>query len=208
MDKQLLKLLKQKRKNAYMDPQSILRKFDKFLEDNGVYHSFNEETFFNSLKSKVHLCEFTLSIFFEATYDNEKEFLLYCLLHMGYKHDSLVELVLDVFEKQKHNEYLWHYADYLYSLKNYEYMDDYIKLIMDKSYGTSREMLILLVGESKQNKVIPYLKKLSTDDAVIGHVLTALSNFNDDEIVLIMQKHANHPQKWISNVAKQYLIEH
>ena len=32
MDKQLLKLLKQKRKNAYADPQSILRKYDEFLE--------------------------------------------------------------------------------------------------------------------------------------------------------------------------------
>lgn len=206
MEKQLLKLLAQKRKNAYDDKQSILKKYDAFLEENGVYHSFNEELFFNSIKNKVHLCDFTLLMFSHATYDNEKEFLLNCLLHMGYESNLLVELVLKLFERP--NEYLWHYADFLYNLKNYEYLDDYLKLIMNRSYGASREMLILLVGESRQNKVVPYLKELSTDIDVVGHVLTALGNFYDDEIVSIMKSHVNHPQKWISNVAKKYLMKH
>lgn len=208
MDKQLLKLLKQKRKNAYADPQSILRKYDEFLEKNGVYHSFNEELFLNSIKNKGNLCEFTISIYFEATYDNEKDFLLNCLLHMGYDRNSLVELVLDIFKRQKQNEYLWHYADFLYLLKNYKYLDDYIKLIMDKSYGTSREMLILLVGESRMDIVIPYLIELSNDNNVIGHVLTALSYYDDDKILPIMKKYINHPQKWISDIAQKYLKRH
>ncbi len=208
MDKQLLKLLEQKRKNAYADSKSILKKYDHFLEENGVYHSFNEKLFFDSIKNKGNLCEFTISIYFEATYDNEKEFLLNCLLHMGYDRNSLVELVLDVFENQKQNDYLWHYADFLYSLKNYEYLDDYIKLIMDKGYGSSREMLILLVGESGKEIVIPYLIKLSNDNTVVGHVLVALSHYDDGKIILIMKKHVNHPQKWISDTARKYLAEH
>ena len=208
MDKQLLKLLNKKRKIAYDDPQSISREYDEYLEKNGVYHSFNEKVFFNSIRNKGYLCEFTLSMFFKATYDNEKEFMLNCLLHMGYDHNLLVELVLDIFEKQKHNEYLWHYADFLYSLKNYKYMDDYLRIIMDKEYDTNREMLNLLVGESKQIIAVPYLKELSTDDVVLGHVLIALGNYYDDEIVSIMKKHTNHPIKWISDVAKQYLATH
>lgn len=208
MDKQLLKLLEQKRKNVYADPQSILKKFDQFLEENGVYHSFNENMFFDSIKNKCNLCEFTKSMYFEATYDNEKEFLLNCLLHMGYDRNSLVELVLDVFEKQKYNKYLWQYADFLYLLKNYEYLDDYIKLIMDKSYGTSREMLILLVGESRKDFVIPYLIELCNDSTITGHVLTALSHYDDDKILSIMKEYTNHPKKWISDVAKKYLKKH
>ena len=87
-------------------------------------------------------------------------------------------------------------------------MDDYLRIIMDKEYDTNREMLILLVGESKQIIAVPYLKELSTDDVVIGHVLIALGNYYDDEIVSIMKKHTNHPIKWISDVAKQYLATH
>lgn len=208
MDKQLLKLLKEKRKNVYADPQSILKKYDEFLEKNGVYHSFNQKLFFDSLKGKNNLCEFTLSMFFEATYDNEKELLLYCLLYMGYDHNSLVELVLDIFKKQKQNDYLWHYADFLYSLKNYEYLKDYIKLIMNKSYGTSREMLILLVGESGRNIVVPYLIELSSDNTVIGHVLIALSYYDDDRILPLMKNHTNHPKKWIADIANEYLTKH
>lgn len=188
MDKQLVKLLKQKRKNIYADPQSILKKYDRFLEENGIYHSLNEEMFFVSIKGQSHLCEFTLSMYFEATYDNEKEFLLNCLLQMGYDSNSLVELVLDIFKEQKQNKNLWHYADFLYSLKNYKYLDEYIQIIMDKSYGTNREMLILLVGESKLDRVVPYLIKLSSDDEVVGHVLTALSNYDNNEIIIIMKK--------------------
>ena len=83
MDKQLLKLLNKKRKIAYDDPQSISREYDEYLEKNGVYHSFNEKVFFNSIRNKGYLCEFTLSMFFKATYDNEKEFMLNCLLHIS-----------------------------------------------------------------------------------------------------------------------------
>lgn len=206
MDKQLLKLLKQKRKDIYADPQSVLKQFDAFLDENGIYHSLDQNAFFHSIKGKEHLCEYTLSLFHEATYDNEKDFLLDCLLHMGYNRDRLAEFALNLFEER--SDYLWHYADFLYSLKNYQYMDDYLRIIMDKSYGTAREMLILLVGESRQSRVLPYLKELTADDEVIGHVLTALSNFCDDEISLVMQRYVHYPKKWIADVAKQYLKAH
>ena len=208
MDKQLLKLLIKKRKNVYADPKSVLKAYDAFLEANGIYHSFNQEAFLNSIKNKGHLCEDTWSFLSKATYDNEKEFLLNCLLRMGCKRNLLVEFVLNVFEEQRQNEYLWHYADFLYSLKEYEFLDEYLKLIMDQDYGSSREMLILLVGESKQNKVIPYLKELLSDAQIVGHVLTALSNFSDNGIGLIMKEYINHPQRWISNVAQKYLASH
>ena len=207
MDKQLIKLIKQKRNNAYNDPQSILGKYDEYLEKNGIYHSVNEEVFFASIKGKKNLCDFTLSMIYEAIYDNEKEFLLNCLLQMGYESDSLVEIVLDIFKEQKQNKNLWNYADFLYSLKNYKYLDEYIKIIMDKRYGTSREMLILLVGESKMEKVVPYLVKLSRDVEVVGHTLVALSNYVNDEIIAIMKTYTKHKKKWISDVANKYLKE-
>ena len=208
MDKQLLKMLKKKREKFYNDKLSISKKYDDFLEKNGIYHSLNEQIFFNSIKGKKNLCEFTLQVYHEANYDNEKDFLLDCLLHMGYDRNSLTELVLSEFKKNKQSEYLWHYADFLYYLKNYLYMDDYLDIISDSGYGSSREMLILLVGESKKESVIPYLIKLSNEENVIGHVLVALSQYDDDRVISLMTKFADYPKTWISEVAKKYIKNH
>lgn len=208
MDKKLLKLLKQKRKEIYIDPQSITLKFDRFLEENGVYHSLNQDSFRHSINGKKHLCKPTLEFYQEAVYDNEKLFLLDCLLHMGYDNNLLCKLALNEFTSRDHNDNLWGYADFLYSLKNYNFLNDYITIIMDRSYGDNREMLILLVGESKNQIVIPYLIELSHDSDVIGHVLSALSYFSDDRIIPIMQENAVHPQKWVSKIANKYLQKH
>lgn len=208
MDRELLKILRERQKCIYEDPKSILKRYDEFLMGNGIYHSFNQDLFFKSIKNKKFLCRGTLLIYFEANYDNEKLFLLECLHNIGYDTDSLVQLVLDIFKRQKNNEFLWQYADFLYTLKNYKYMNDYLKIIMDKDYGINREMLILLVGESKINTNIPYLIELSKDDTVRGHVLAALSNYDDNRIMLLMEENVKNPKKWISDISKEYISKH
>ena len=79
---------------------------------------------------------------------------------------------------------------------------------MDKDYGINREMLILLVGESKINTNIPYLIELSKDDTVRGHVLAALSNYDDNRIMLLMEENVKNPKKWISDISKEYISKH
>ena len=87
-------------------------------------------------------------------------------------------------------------------------MNDYISLIKDKSYGQSREMLGLLIGESKSPLVIPHILELIQDEEILGHVLIALSNFTDPEILPIMKKHTNNKIKWIADVATNYVTTH
>lgn len=208
MDKKILEILRSKKKNAYDNPCSILKEFDDYLECNGIYRSFNENRFFKQVKNKKNLIDFSLSLYSRATLDNERELLLYCLFHMGYDKSKLAKMVLDIFRFEKGNTYLWHYADLLYLLKVYSLMNDYLDLITDKSYGQSREMLILLIGESKSPVVIPHLFELTQDEEILGHVLIALSNFNDPEIIPLMKKHASNKIKWIADIATEYVTNH
>ncbi len=208
MDRQLMNILRLKRQNAYDNPNSVLKEFDAFLEINGIYHSFNDNLFVKQIAKRKELCDFTLQLYSKAKLDNERELLLYCLFHMGYSKNILAKMVLDIFKHEKDNAYLWHYADLLYFLKEYAFLNDYIKLIMDKSYGASREMLILLVGESSIPSVVPYLILLSQEKAVLGHVLTALYKFNDPQILPLMKKNINNPQKWVADIAKSYMSAH
>ena len=208
MDKKLLKLLKLKRQQAYNNPFSIQKELDAFLEANGIYRTFNEDIFFNKIKGKLYLSDYTLSLYSKAILDNEKELLLYCLLHMGFDKCVLAKMVLDIFRSETENTYLWHYADFLYSLKVYSFMNDYISLVKDKSYAQSREMLVLLIGESKFPFVIPHLLELAQDEEILGHVLIALSNFTTPEILPIMKKYTKHKIKWIAEVATNYVTTH
>lgn len=205
MDKKLLAILQEKKKNAYCDPHSILKEFDNYLECNGIYHSFNENIFFKQIKNKKELINFSLDMYYKATLDNEREFLLYCLFHMGYDKCVLAKMILDIFQTEKENQYLWDYADFLYSLKVYYFMDDYINLIKDQSYGQAREMLVLLIGESKYPWVIPHLLEVAHDEEIIGHVLIALSNFKDSKILSLMKKYTSNKIKWIADTATNYV---
>lgn len=208
MDKKLLEILQEKKKSAYCNPCSILKEFDDYLLCNGIYRSFNENLFIKQIKNRKELIDFSLTIYFKATLDNEREFLLYCLFYMGYDKCVLAEMVLDIFRYEKGNTYLWHYADFLYSLKVYSFMNEYINLIKDNSYGRSREMLVLLIGESKNPLVIPHLLEVANDKEILGHTLVALSNFSDPKIISLMKKHTNNKIKWIADTATNYVTNH
>lgn len=86
-------------------------------------------------------------------------------------------------------------------------MPQYITIIVDKSYGADRQMLVLLVGKSKNVEVIPVLKELLSDLTVYGHALEALSNFSTRDIETIMQGYINHNIAWVRRIAENYLLK-
>lgn len=205
MDKQLLSLLNEKRQAAYADSDSILKRYDDFLESNGIYHSLNRDVFEKSIKGRIELCDGMVKLYNEAKLDNERLALLEDLSIIGYDEDKLAQLAINAFYIEPRPTDLWEYADLLYSMKNYRYLPQYLDIIKDKSYGEERQMLILLVGKSKNDKVIPILTELLNDSTVYGHALDALSNFQRDEIDGIMSKYENCQVCWIREIAKKYL---
>ena len=208
IDKKLLDLLKKKRKENYDNPNSIALKYDRFLEEHGVYRSFNQAIFEKSIKGRLDLCEGILSIYNEATLDNEKISILWDLKTIGYNKDKLVELALSEFDSDNISINLWSFADLLYSIKNFNYMSNYLKIVKNKTYGTARQMLVLLIGKSKISEIVPDLIALLDDQDVQGHVISALSNFPCDEVTEIMKKYSKHNTTWIRNEAKKYLSKH
>lgn len=200
-----LKIINKKRIQIYKDPDSILKKYDEYLLMNGLYHSADEVTFRKKLKGHTELCGFILNLYSEAKLENEKISLLEDLLAIGYDKNKLVELILSVFFSEERPEDLWDYGNLLYSLRKYSYMSQYLEIITNELYGDDRQMVILLVGKSKNPKVIPILIELLNDPNVYGHALSALSNFQGDEIINIMSCYKDDKMTWIQNVAKRYL---
>ena len=205
--KELKKIIKKRKEDIYNDPRSVLKKYDEYLALNGIYHTDDTMLFEQKLKGHTELSEMILSFYREAELENEKIALLDDLYATGYDKDKLTEIILEAFFSKKVSSHLWQYGDLLYKMKRYKYLDQYISIIKDKTYGEDRQMVVCLVGKSKKEKVIPILKELLNDDTIEGHVVNALTNFSGEDIVNIMEKYSKCDRIWIRNMAKNYLLK-
>lgn len=203
--KELINFIKKRTEDIYNDPRSVLKKYDEYLALNGIYHTDDTMLFTQKLKGHTELSEMILSLYREAELENEKLALLDDLYATGYDKDKLTEIILEAFFSKKVSSHLWQYGDLLYKMKRYKYLDQYISIIKDKTYGEDRQMVVCLVGKSKKEKVIPILKELLNDDTIEGHVVDALTNFSGEDIVNIMEKYSKCDRIWIRNMAKNYL---
>lgn len=204
----VFELAKEKALLLYSDPDSIVKELDGFLADQNFYRSWNDAAFIKCLKGHNELFDGILELYNKAKYENEKIALMHYLVAIGGNKDKLTELILSVFESNPRPENLWEYGDLLYSLKNYKYMDQYYKIVRNSVLGSDRQMVILLIGKSKEAEAIPILKELVSDKTVYGHALEALSNFSGDDILEIMLKYENNNVNWIRNIAGKYLKKH
>lgn len=203
--KEFIKFCEQRKKEIYANPDSILREYDDFMAMNGIFHGHDPMAFSARIKGKKELCEGILEFYKKAKLENEKFSCLQDLFDAGYDKNMMVELILEVFYSNKENLHLWNYGDLLYKIKNYQYLLQYIELIQDKSYGSDRQMIVLLVGKSKKEEVIPILKELLNDPDVYGHALEALTNFSGEDIETIMMQYTDYKVTWVRNTAKKYL---
>ena len=203
--KGFLKFLYQRRKEIYANPDSILKEYDDFLALNGIYFSHNPELYREKLKGRVDLCGGILEIYNKAKLENEKFSRMQDLYIAGYDKNEIVELILEIFISEPENVFLWEYGNLLYQIRNYRYLLQYVEIANNINYGTSRQMIVLLIGKSKKVEVIPVLKKLLEDLDVDGQALEALTNFSGEDIEEIMQQYLNHEVTWIRNTAKKYL---
>lgn len=205
MEKDIYQLAEKQRLLAYKNPDSISKEYDAFLEKNNIYHSLNRKLFEKSLHGHIELCDGILDIYKKTSLENEKISLLEDLFVIGYDRNALVELILFVFKSQNRPSNLWEYGDLLYKIGNFNYLHDYLELVKDKSLGSDRQMLLLLLGKSKNKTVIPVLIELLSDNSVCGHALDALSNFSGNEIEESMLKYSKSDITWVRNIAKRYL---
>ncbi len=205
--KEIQKIIEENLRRTYSNPDSILKKYKDFLLFNGIY-SINEKSLKKIDKQKDELISGMLTIYQEAKIRQEKYIILDDLYKIGYSKDKLVEMILDEYNTAQDLLFLWQFGDLLYTFKRQKFLSQYISIIMNPKYGTSRQMIVLLVGKSKKEKVIPYLKELLNDPDVHGHALEALANFVNEDIISIMKQYTDYKVTWIRKVAVKYLKKH
>lgn len=203
--KQLKAIVEEKRKQQYSNPLSILKEYDELLLKHDIVRGYDTVSYKKELRKKKDIIPQLIELYKKALLPNEKEFLLDDLYDAGCNQNQLVEMILGAFDTNSQEDNLWAYGDLLYKIKNYDYLDSYEKIVSNKKYAESRQMIVLLIGKSKKENEIPFLISLLGDKDIEGHVILALSNYKTREIYQIMKEYKNHSQKWIRDIAVKYL---
>ena len=189
-----------------MDNQ-IVRKIEALkakMDSLGTLQEFD-----NNPEMKKEIIAFLQNNFDKIEEDNIKCYALYPTHVPGF--DEVVPFLLQIFKSsyEPDSSYKWKIGNALETIgtKRKEYIEDMKKLVLDKKHGISRQMMVLALGKSKDESVVPVLIQLLDDKDVVGHVLSALAKFKSPELQPYFERFLDHKTTYIRNIAKRTIAQ-
>lgn len=164
-----------------MDDKQLLDKMVSELEANGcnVVNNIPHSTFSDS---DIEIILKYMGKFEESNYNG---IIISCLHRSKKRHLSsiLLDEYISTDIKGVYDYYRWSIGDALYAINDKSNLKRYMDIISDKSYGVSRQMIVMLVGKIKDTSSIDLLLKLvwSYDYDVLPHAIWALGRYKTKE---------------------------
>lgn len=179
----------QMRKN----PDSILLNFKQELLNMGFDFQVLNQAERLLPKHKDTILPIVIKYYKMAKLRNEKQYLLGWFHHAGL--EDVVPMLLEDFYSNNSDIDKWAIGDRLYQIRSKKYIDDYLKIISNSSYGQDRQMIILLVGKLKVKAAIPVLINLLEDEGVRLQAIAALGDFKQENLRPYFERFQNstHP---------------
>ena len=173
--KQLLEQYKKHEDESKNDPNSVLWDFKQELLNLGFQFQVLNQAEALMPRYKDIVLPIAINYYKKAKLRNEKRYLQKWFYHKGL--EEVVPMLIEEFCSDNPNIDKWAIGDCLYKIHSKKYIDDYLKIISDSSYGRDRQMVVSLVGKLKVEKAIPILIDLLEDETVRLHAITALGDF-------------------------------
>ena len=113
--------------------------------------------------------------------DNYNKLIVRCLGQKGIY--ELSEPLINEFVSSDNSGYRWTIANSLLIISDLSKIDTYLSIIKNKKFGSSRQMLVLLIGKCRQKDCFDVLMQLldERDHDVLPHVLIALKKRKDKQ---------------------------
>lgn len=162
------------------EPESVLPDFKQELLDLGFDFQVLNQAEDLLPKYKDTVLPIVVKYYKLAKLKNEKRYLSGWFNHRGL--EEVVSLLLADFCAVNPAADRWAIGDRLYQIRSKKYIDDYLKIIADSTYGQDRQMIILLVGKLKVQAAIPILIDLLEDEGVRLHAIAALGEFRQENL--------------------------
>jgi len=119
--------------------------------------------------------------------------------------EDVVSLLLEDYFSDSPDVDRWAIGDRLYQIRSKKYIDEYLEIISNPSYGQDRQMVILLIGKLKVNKAVPILIDLLNDESVKLHTIIALGDFKQESLRPYFERFENAKNSSLRKYAKAAL---
>lgn len=177
--KRILEQYEASEKQNEKNPDSVLPAFKKELLNLGFSFRVLNQAEALLPKHKDTVLPIVIKYYKMAKLKNEKRYMLGWFHHRGF--EEVVPMLLEDYYSDNTNIDRWAIGDQLYQIRSKKYIDDYLKIISDSSFGRSRQMVILLLGKLKEERAVPILIDLLEDEDVRLQAITALGDFKREE---------------------------
>ena len=191
--KHMLEQYKASEERTDKNPDSILPAFKQELLNLGFDFQVLNQAESLLPKYKDTVLPVVIKYYKMAKLKNEKQYLLGWFHHKGL--EEVVPMLLKDYYSNNSDIDKWAIGDRLYQIRSKKYIDDYLKIISDSSYGQDRQMIILLVGKVKVEAAIPILIDLLEDEGVRVQAIVALGDFKRENLRPYFERfqNAKHP---------------
>ena len=180
--RQLHKGIEEKERREYGDSTKIKWRFIEELKQKGLPAEYFYQTKLLMPEHRDIIVPMVMKYYDIATDRVEKAQLISLLYYKGL--DNAVPFLIDKLYNDVpcyDSNDAWHICDCIYQIRSKKYIPEYLRIISDPSLGSSRQMLVSLVGEWKIEQSVPILIRLLEDEDVRLHAISALGCFKREE---------------------------
>jgi hypothetical protein len=121
------------------------------------------------------------------------------------KPQALGTMVREFYKVGDQNHSLrWAIGNAIEVLADENAFDDLVKIALDNSFGTDRQMVVLALAKMKNHDVVEVLIKLLGDEDVAGHAVAALRKLKNRSKPArpYLERFLKHPKAWIRKEAR------
>ncbi|MFZ5968240.1 MAG: HEAT repeat domain-containing protein [Bacillota bacterium] len=133
---------------------------------------------------------------------NYKEYLVRCLTKRGYT--EVTEKLLNEFCSSNNMTYKWVIGNALYEIRDARFINEYINIVKDPKNGSSRQMIVLLLGFIRSDKAKQALIEILHEDHITPHVIDALGKYQDKGLICHLEYFLDEEngKKWITRIER------
>ena len=201
--KRMIEQYKAHEEQMKMNPDSILLNFKQELLNLGFNFQVLNQAESLLPKYKDTVLPVVIKYYKMAKLKNEKQYLLGWFHHKGL--EEVVPMLLEDYYSNNPDIDKWAIGDRLYQIRSKKYIDDYLKIISNPSYGQDRQMIVLLLGKLKEESAIPILIDLLEDEEVRLQAICALGQFKREEFRCYFERFQNSTHSGWRKYAKTAL---
>ncbi len=179
------------------NPNSLILNFENELRCLGYDFEVNSQIVGYMPKHKKTILPIAMKYYMLAKEQQKFNEQDYFIKFFGFKgfDEVIPQLLVDYHSKEIPNLTRWFISDCFYKIRSKNYVNEYLDIVSNSTFGQNRQMIILLLGKIKEERAIPILINLLEDEEVRLHAISALGEFKKEEFRCYFEKFQNstHP---------------